>query len=79
MLGSHAIPGLGFVASVSEPRVAALQEAHDRVDGIDVRVGVPGVYGHVDIGGYATPPPVLYRQPVYGNQVIVRDASPTLS
>jgi hypothetical protein len=32
---------------------------------VSVGVNVPGLYGRVDVGGYPTPPPVLYRQPVY--------------
>lgn len=43
---------------------------------VAVRINTPGLYGHVDIGGYPEPPPVLYRQPVYAERVVVRDAQP---
>ena len=36
--------------------------------GMSIRVGQPGFYGQIDIGGYP-PPPVIYRQPRVGYYV----------
>lgn len=38
--------------------------------GMSVSVGQPGFYGQIDIGGYP-PPPVIYRQPIMVEPVIV--------
>lgn len=41
---------------------AASAPAHASDVGISIRVGEPGFYGRIDIGGYP-PPQVIYRQP----------------
>jgi hypothetical protein len=45
--------------------VAAVSSAHAGVDvGVGVTIREPGVYGRIEIGTGAPPPPVIYRQPV---------------
>ncbi len=50
--------------------------------GVDVGVGVtirePGVYGRIEIGTGAPPPPVIYRQPVVIAQPVVVAPQPPL-
>lgn len=45
--------------------LAAVSAAHAGVDvGVGVTIREPGVYGRIEIGNGAPPPPVIYRQPV---------------
>lgn len=67
-------------AALSAMALAAVSSA--AMAGVDVGVGVtirePGVYGRIEIGNGAPPPPVIYRQPVVIAQPVVVAPQPPL-
>lgn len=59
--------------------VAASASAWSAVDvGVGVTIREPGVYGRIEIGTNAPPPPVIYRQPVVIAQPAVIVAEPPM-
>jgi len=69
-LARPAFAALAFAASAS---------AWSAVDvGVGVTIRQPGVYGRIEIGTNAPPPPVIYRQPVIVAQPAVIVAEPPM-
>jgi hypothetical protein len=59
--------------------VAGCASAFAQVDvGVGVTIRQPGVYGRIEIGTNAPPPPVIYRQPVVIAQPAVIVAEPPM-
>jgi hypothetical protein len=59
--------------------LAASASAWSAVDvGVGVTIRQPGVYGRIEIGTSAPPPPVIYRQPVVIVQPAVVVAEPPM-
>jgi hypothetical protein len=59
--------------------VAGCASASAQVDvGVGVTIRQPGVYGRIEIGTNAPPPPVIYRQPVVIAQPAVIVAQPPM-
>ncbi len=61
-----------FVVALTSAALPLLAEA-----GVSVRIGHPGFYGHIDIGGLP-PPPLLFPQPIVIHPVPVGIAPPPL-
>jgi hypothetical protein len=76
----NTLPALAARAASAALMLAAA--ASSATAGVDVGVGVtirePGVYGRIEIGTGAPPPPVIYRQPVIIAQPAVVVAQPPM-
>jgi len=65
--------------AVAALAMAATASAWSAVDvGVGVTIREPGVYGRIEIGTNAPPPPVIYRQPVVIAQPAVIVAEPPM-
>ena len=70
LLSRAALAAFAFTAAAS---------AWSAVDvGVGVTIREPGVYGRIEIGTNAPPPPVIYRQPVVIAQPVVVVAEPPM-
>jgi hypothetical protein len=71
-----------FVVRAALSALALGAAASSSLAGVDVGVGVtirePGVYGRIEIGTGAPPPPVIYRQPVVIARPVVVAPQPPL-
>ena len=66
-------------AALAALAVTASASSWSAVDvGVGVTIRQPGVYGRIEIGNNAPPPPVIYRQPVVVMQPAVVVAEPPM-